>query len=231
MPKTNAFGHRQWTAASPSISTRTIILTFTIIFLILFFSTLIFIFQEVALNVLDAHVSNYELEVPDNVDLGFYLLRIKATPTTIMLAISWISGALAGLSGLAFWELRNTDRWSSAPSRMKTWTWVNVLSNVLNFGLVAACLAIVFAQEYSNKDLVLPKEGEVVEHRVEATRETLMCKLKDIEGWNAAWANVGCGFALAGRWIMVPLAMSSAALLAICLHQVWRWRFTRPATS
>lgn len=236
MQKRDAFGHRQWAAASPSTSKRTIILVYTLILLTLLFSFLVFIFTVVSNRIYKDHlvkvdglhrISDYATMDFDAVYVGYIVLRFKSTPLNIMLGVGWVAGTLACLSGLAFWELRNTKRWQSAPSRIRTWIWVNVLSNVLNFGVVVACLAIVFAQHHSTGNLVISRSDDDGRHYIEVTRESFVCGMKDIEGWDGNWANVGCGFAMAGRWLMIPLTVCSAGLLVVCLYQVWRWHFTR----
>lgn len=234
MPKPDAFGRRQWLGGSTTTSTSTssLLTAVVIILAVVSISSIIFVFEIVAQNILKIHDN---IKLPDDTDVS---VRIKGTGSNFIVGATFASGTLACLCGLALWELRSSERWNSNPSRMRTWTWVNIAATVINLGLVVACLGVVFALQYGDGDLV-PKLAEIGgytnsyfhEEWVGATYETFMCGLKDLEGWNATWAKVGCGFTLASRWMLIPLVMASAALLVFCGHQTWRRHFSRVAQS
>lgn len=240
MADTAAFGRRKWQAGTTSTSNSnlSLVIAVVIILAVLFLSTAVFVCEIVAQNILKLHDNYNDIVIP-----GSYngILEVKTMPGIFILGATAVSGTLACLCGLALWELRNTARWNSAPSRMRTWTWVNLAAIVTNLVLVIACLAVTFAIQYRDDELETALQKGTDDSvsvfysnffgKAEVTRETFMCGAKDIDGWNEKWTDAGCGFARASRWMLIPSVMASAALLVYSGHQVWRQHFSKSRQS
>lgn len=218
----NRYSSRPWrgttlTTASSLKSTLTLMIPPLLIAFPL--SIAIFAVEEIVITILRAHSDNGVLELPYPYNVKTF--DIDTMPTSFIIGTSIVTGLLSCLAALGFWELRNRDLSSRGDRHDRLWAWVNLSTTLGNLALVVGCLATVFLAEQRDKPLVFT--GMWSTERQTATRETWLCSIRDkvkSSHWNGDWARVGCGFALTGRWMLVPLAVVSAAQVVLCLWQI-----------
>jgi len=130
-------------------------------------------------------------------------ITVQTWPTTFMVWVSIVSGLLAVVAGLAFWELREGSVTVGRESRAKAFAWTNVFATVGNLVLVVACTIVVFlAQKGDGTPNLEQMHGGFDVHW---TRETIMCSAKKIDG--NSWAKSGCAFAVCLRHVLCPRKM------------------------
>jgi hypothetical protein len=153
---------------------------------------------------------------------------IVSLPTNMAIGTSATVGFLSLISALAFWELRNKERWRSSKAHMWTWTCVNLIAIITALIVVTAGAAVVFVAQH--RDGAWITKEEQLNRRIQsltATRESWLCGLDNLKGWQGEWATVGCGFALAGKWTLIPLGVWVIFLTSLCLFQLWQTRALR----
>jgi hypothetical protein len=176
-------------------------------------STFLFVSQQVVIHALKKSLIYGRFVQFPNLKSNASIVFIDRAPTDFMLTISVLTAALACVSALCSWELRFTDHSVEGSKRQWTWAFANLIITLSNFAMVVACTVVTFLPDWDLDGDELKRGGKLV-----ATREAWLCAL---ERWNTLkWTKAGCGFARAGRWVLIPLGIFSLILVGLSIWQI-----------
>ncbi|KAF2271738.1 uncharacterized protein EI97DRAFT_258261 [Westerdykella ornata] len=200
-------------------------------------ATLMFITEIVALNLLSVNTKSDLIILPrtgqfasvppsrydsdkDRIYLG---VDIDRSTSNFIIAVSWISGTLAIVVAIAFRECGGRAYGEAKEGRERIWAGVRVGAALGNVITAAAGVVFVFLkQSGEGKRLKIVPTIFDGWHYARATRETWLCGLRDLDGFDRSFARIGCGFATAARWELVPLSALSIVLVVLCFLVMWR---------
>jgi hypothetical protein len=178
-------------------------------------STFVFVSQIVALHVFKANLIFGKYMQFPHVRSPATIVYLNKIPADMMIATSVITIILACVSVLGFWELKVNDRNDKGAKYQRRWAVANLIITLSNLIMVIACTIVTFLAGW-DVDVKKVRTGK----KAVGTREAWVCAL---EKWNREWAlrsEVGCGFARAGRWSLIPLVIFSCALLGLSIWHI-----------
>ncbi|KAF2737484.1 hypothetical protein EJ04DRAFT_119041 [Polyplosphaeria fusca] len=212
--------HHVWNRGASSLPSSTV--WFILLALLIAFpiSILAFVLQMIASSILRAHTSDSMLLLPSDATHSSTNVLINGLPTNFVIGTSIATAIFAAFAALAFWELRTKYFGPKSERNARFWAWANIAVTLANLGLTVACTIVVFLvqKKDARKWLDLHVLGESDE--LERTRETWLCAIKNVDGMDEEWAKIGCGFAQAGRWVLIPLVVCSFLLVLLCFWQI-----------
>lgn len=233
-PPRPAAKQQRYTSLPPRISHLLVVLPSLIV--VFFLSIALIICQQESISILTAHQDAIEfnlVQLRSDSDFGTNPeITFDVQPSSFL---DWTSIAIPILTivaALGFWELRS-DGVMGEERRGKGWAWMNLLVTIGNLILLVACTVVAFLEQKDDRKVRL--DALMAGDRISWTRESLLCEMKRA-GENNAWANGGCGFAMTGRWILVPLIMFSLVLVGFCFWQIGerggvKWLFGKTIKS
>ncbi|KAF2871709.1 hypothetical protein BDV95DRAFT_572627 [Massariosphaeria phaeospora] len=137
------------------------------------------------------------------------ILHINYAPALAILGVGAAAYTISVLSICAIWELRRQE---GAAAHQRKWAWVTL---VLNLAVGAASAAVLawasVLQSGEDKWRGYEDVGKAGERRF--TTETWVCQIKQLDP-QQDWAGPACGLAKATRFTLIPLALSSALVIA-----------------
>jgi hypothetical protein len=111
---------------------------------------------------------------------------------------------------------------ASADRHDRLWAFINLFATIGNLALVVGCTAKVFQSQSKDSEHLVYwlKQSK----SMSASRETWLCSLRKERGFDGRgdWASVGCGFAIAGRWMLIVLLLVSSVMVGVSFWLVTR---------
>jgi hypothetical protein len=128
-------------------------------------------------------------------------------PTLAILGICCLSFIVSAIGVFGIWELRKVE---GTAGHQRKWAWTMLLSNVVMVGASAGVLG--YASSVQSSERSWPKYEDVGKDEQRFTRETWACQIDKFYP-DESWAKAACGTAKATRFLLIPMAVSSAIVL------------------
>ncbi|KAH7082621.1 hypothetical protein BKA63DRAFT_135501 [Paraphoma chrysanthemicola] len=135
-------------------------------------------------------------------------LRIDNAPTLAILGICILVYIVSAIGVFGIWELRRVEGTSR---HQRVWTWLIFVSNLIMIGASAGVLGYASSVQSNTKGW--ERYEDVGKGDQEFTRETWACQIDKFYP-DQSWAGIACGTAKATRYMLIPMAVSSALVLA-----------------
>lgn len=148
-------------------------------------------------------------------------LSIDRLPAQLTMGTTIAAFFLSVISAVTFSKLRSEVKITMTKGRQMVWMVTGGVAAIVNLLAVMACLGVAFAREKGSKSRFGPRNQVREGATVEATVETWLCKLYELNS-QAGWAKHGCGAATAARWMLVPLGVCAFIIIILCAAQCWR---------
>ncbi|KAF2119793.1 hypothetical protein BDV96DRAFT_629286, partial [Lophiotrema nucula] len=209
--------HHGWRQGAGSLHASTIILLLPPLIIAFPLSLLVLVVHEIAIGILRSHTSRGTLILPAESLHSSTTVAINKLPSDFIIGTSIATALLSTIAALGIWELRKRD--VSSARHQRIWGWANIFVVLANLGLVTACTVLVFlAQRDDDRQHISVRYLDENDAK-KWTRETWLCQIKKVNGFGS-WPDIGCGFAVASRWMLIPLGACSLLMAVLCLWQV-----------
>jgi hypothetical protein len=134
-------------------------------------------------------------------------LRIHRAPQFAILAICCLSYIVSAIGVFGIWELRRIE---GTRSHQRVWSWLILISNTILIGASAGVLG--YASSVQGKENIWRSSEDLGKGRAAFTKETWVCQIDRFYP-NSGWAGPACGTTKATRYMLIPMAVSSALVL------------------
>ncbi|KAF2475495.1 uncharacterized protein BDR25DRAFT_254473 [Lindgomyces ingoldianus] len=132
-------------------------------------------------------------------------IRINNTPTFVTIGTCVFGYIVAILGVCGIWELRRVEGRSG---HQRGWSWTLLAASFLSSVLsITACVYSSAVQSWEKK---WTGYEDVANEHGKHTKENWACMVNRwFPNQDQDWASAACGFGKAGRWILIPLSLSS----------------------
>ncbi|KAF2790161.1 hypothetical protein K505DRAFT_377728 [Melanomma pulvis-pyrius CBS 109.77] len=201
---------------------RTVFLILPPMFVLLPLSIIIVVLERISTSLFTTHTARnwrsgdstitlYGPTTSDATSLSKYTevtVRVRVASTLALLGLSLAAIVVAAIGVCGIWELRRIE---GSPRRQRGWSWVmlvlNTLTMVASVGLLAY-LSVLQGNEKRWKSYAdVGKDGQ------KFTRETWACQINEFYTSERDWAGPACALDKANRFMLIPLAVSSALVI------------------
>ncbi|KAF2119795.1 hypothetical protein BDV96DRAFT_568218 [Lophiotrema nucula] len=193
---------------------RTVCLITPSLLLLMPLSVLAFVLERISQAFLAVHTSRYiygDLYFNDwGLGDGSARAHVNYGPTGAIIGISIMTLIVSGISACGTWELRRIE---GTPRHQRAWSWAVVLAN---FAITVASIAVLAWYSALQKSEAWSSVDDFSSGRT-FTRETWFCQINKFRSDQDDWAAPACGIAQAARYVLIPLALSSA----LCIVAAW----------
>jgi len=144
---------------------------------------------------------------PGGYDTPFYGLSYNQSPTIAILGICVLVYIVGTLDVFGIWELRKVEGTSR---HQRVWAWIMLISNVVMAGASAGVMG--YASSVQSSEVEPRRYEDLTRNDAAFTRETIACGISNFDP-DQGWATTACGTAKATRFLLVPMAITSALVL------------------
>jgi hypothetical protein len=161
----------------------------------------------------DYRSGSFRLKIYDSTSTGSQStdkdidLRIHRAPQFAILGICCLSYIVSAIGVFGIWELRRVE---GTRSHQRVWSWLILISNVIMIGASAGILG--YASSVQSNENVWRSSEDLGKGGAAFTRETWTCQIDRFYP-DSGWAGEACGTTKAIRYMLVPMAVSSALVL------------------
>jgi hypothetical protein len=161
----------------------------------------------------DYRSGSFRLKIYDSTSTGSQStdkdidLRIHRAPQFAILGICCLSYIVSAIGVFGIWELRRVE---GTRSHQRVWSWLILISNVIMIGASAGILG--YASSVQSNENVWRSSEDLGKGGAAFTRETWTCQIDRFYP-DSGWAGEACGTTKAIRYMLIPMAVSSALVL------------------
>jgi hypothetical protein len=161
----------------------------------------------------DYRSGSFRLKIYDSTSTGSQStdkdidLRIHRAPQFAILGICCLSYIVSAIGVFGIWELRRVE---GTRSHQRVWSWLILISNVIMIGASAGILG--YASSVQSNENVWRSSEDLGKGGAAFTRETWTCQIDRFYP-DSGWAGEACGATKAIRYMLIPMAVSSALVL------------------
>jgi hypothetical protein len=195
--------HVPWSSGASALPSSTVFFMLLALLIAFPISIVAFVLQMIASSILRSHTPDSVLALPANLKHSSTVVQVGTLPSNLAIGTSIATAVFAAFAALAFWELRMRYFDERGEKSARIWAWANVCVTLVNLGVTVGCVVSVMLMQTKDAKKWLDVNVLGESDELERTRETWLCKIKDVQGMDGDWARIGCGFAVSWFWLRI----------------------------